>query len=153
MVHSDLQVDGFLQRLSNNFALRVAVFTFDTAKSDPAGASNKAVGAHEVGVALPANAIVCGGFIDVNTAFTTSASGTLAISIEGADDIVAAAIVSGAPYSTIGLKAIIPKANTPESTAVKLTVEREVKCTVAVGALTAGKLTGYLYYITGVASA
>jgi hypothetical protein len=125
----------------------VARFTYDTASKDSLGVSNKTVAAHGTGVILPKNAVIVGGFVDVNTAFTTSASGTVAISVEGANDIITAGIVSSAPYSTIGTKAIVPKANTPESTSVKCTVDREIVCTVATGALTAGKLTGFLYYV------
>lgn len=161
-----IQIQGWLKDVSDNFAalgpigaddglgnLRVARFTYDVAGTDSAGALNNAVGAHGVGVTLPANAIVVGGFFDVNTAFTTSASGTLAIHVQTANDIQTATIVSSAPFSTIGRKAITPKANAPESTSVKTTAAREITCTVAVGALTAGKLTGYLYYVEGVASA
>lgn len=133
--------------------LRVARFLFDTAGVDSAGANNTAVGAHGTGVTLPAHAIIVGGFFDVNTAFTSSASGQIAISVQGANDIQTATAVSGAPFSTVGRKAIVPKANTPESTSVKTSAAKEITCTVSVGALTAGKLTGYLYYVEGVASA
>jgi hypothetical protein len=147
----------WLQKLSSSFggdvglgALQIARFLFDTG-----AVANRTVAAHGTGVILPANAIVVGGFFDVNTAFTSASTntGTIAISAEGANDIQAAAAVSGAPYSTIGRKAIVPKANTPESTAVKTTVPREITCTVAVAALTAGVLTGYLYFVEGLASA
>lgn len=157
---------GLLKDISDNFAdiapigtvngignLRVARFTFDTAANDSAGVSNTTVAAHGMGVTLPSNAIVVGGFVDVNTVFTSGGSGTLAISIEGANDIISAAAVSGAPYSTIGRKAITPKANTPESTSVKASAAREITCTVATAALTAGKLTGYIYFVEGIASA
>lgn len=136
-----------------NGSLNVARFEFDTAGRDTAGAANTAVGAHPLNVTLPAHAIIVGGFLDVNTAFTSGGAATLALSVEGAGDIVAAAAVSGAPYSTIGRKAIVPKANTPESTSVKTTTARKVTATVATAALTAGKLTGYLYWVPGVASA
>lgn len=129
--------------------LGVARFTYDTAVKDSLGAANTAIGAHGTGVVLPINAIVVGGFFQVNTAFTTAASGTLAISVQAANDIQTATIVSGAPFSTTGLKAITPKANTPESTGVVCTAAREITCTVATGALTAGKLTGVLYYVIG----
>ena len=102
---------------------------------------------------LPAHAIIVGGFVDVNTAFTGDTNATLAIHVQSANDIIAAAAVSEAPYSTIGRKAIIPKANTPESTSVKTTAAREITCTVGTAALTAGKLTGYLYFVEGIASA
>jgi hypothetical protein len=160
-------IAGWLKDISDNFAalapvgsdnglgsLRVARFTFDTATNDSAAASNKTVAAHGTGVTLPAYALVVGGFVDVNTAFTSAGgTATIAISVEAANDIITAAAVSGAPWSTINRKAIVPKANTPESTAVKASTAKEITCTVAVQALTAGKLTGYLYYVEGVASA
>jgi hypothetical protein len=159
---------GWLKDLNDNFAvlgpvgvdvglgvLRVARFLYDTAANDSAGAANTTIAAHGTGVTLPIHAIVVGGFFDVNTLFTSASSntGTIAISVEAANDIQTAAAVSGAPYSSIGRKAIVPKANTPESTSVKATAAREITCTVAVAALTAGKLTGYLYYVEGIASA
>lgn len=148
MTVDKLQPDGFLHRLSNNFALRIAEFVFDASKTDSAGAANTAVGAHGTGVSLPDNAIICGGFVDVLTAITGTGA-SVAISILAANDIIAAAAISGAPWSTTGLKAIVPKANTPESTAIKLTSEKEVTVTVSAAVLTGGLLRGYLYYITG----
>lgn len=167
MTHmKNVQIHGWLQDVNDNFAaiapvgsdiglgnLRVARFEFDTAGVDSAGASNKTAVAHGVGVTLPIHAIVVGGFIDVNTAFTGETSAALAIHVQGANDIVASAAVSGAPWSTIGRKAIVPKANTPESTGVKTTAAREITCTVTVAALLTGKLTGYLYFVEGIASA
>jgi len=161
-----VQIQGWLKDVSDNFAsigpigtdvglgnLRVARFVYDVASVDSDGVANSTVAAHGTGVTLPAYAIVVGGFFDVNTAFTSSATGQLAIHVEGANDIQTAAAVGGAPYSTIGRKAIVPKASTPESTSVKTSAAREITCTVSVGALTAGKLTGYLYYVEGIVSA
>lgn len=130
--------------------LQVAVFTFDASI-----AANQSIAAHGVGVTLPIHAIVVGGFVDVNTVFHSAGAdaGTIAISVEAANDVISAAAVSGAPYSTIGRKAIVPKANTPESTSVKATAAREITCTVAGQVLSAGKLTGYLYFLVGVPSA
>lgn len=152
--------NGMLKDINDNFAavapvgvddglgaLRVARFTFDAGV-----AGNRPVGAHGTGVTLPANAIIVGGFFDVNTPFTGETNATLAIHVQAANDIQAAAAVSGAPFSTIGRKAIVPKANTPESTSVKTTVAREITCTVATAALLTGKLTGYLYFVEGVLS-
>ena len=125
-----------------------ARFTFDTATVDSLKASNKTVAAHGTGVRLPANAVVIGGFVEVNVPFTSADStATIAISVVSANDIITAAAVSGAPYSTKGLKAITPKNNTPEATGIKVTAEKEIVCTVAVQALTAGKLTGFLDYV------
>lgn len=160
----NVTVSGFLKDVSDNFellkgffnggpglgALRVARFEFDAGI-----AANRTIAAHGTGVKIPANGIVVGGFVDVNTAFTSDATnaGTIAIKVEGANDIISAAAVSGAPYSTVGRKAITPKANTPESTSVKASTEKEITCTVAIEALLTGKLTGYLYYVEGLASA
>lgn len=159
-----LGISGWLKDAVDNFALladfvnsgtglgalRVARFEFDAGVT-----ANRTIAAHGTGVTIPANAIVVGGFFDVNTLFTSASTntGTIAISVEGANDIQTAAAVSGAPYASIGRKAIVPKANTPETTSVKASTAKEITCTVAVAALTAGKLTGYLYYVEGLASA
>jgi len=168
MTQKAVGIAGWLKDVNDNFAdikpvgtdiglgvLRVARFEFDTDAEDSAGTSNTTVAAHGTGVTIPIHAIVVGGFVDVNTAFTSenTNNATIAIKVEGANDIISAAAVSGAPYSTIGRKAIVPKANTPESTSVKATAAREITCTVATSVLKDGKLTGYLYYVEGVASA
>lgn len=148
------ELAGFTSGAAGLGGLRVARYSFDTAGLDSAGVANTTVAAHPTGVIIPIYAIVCGGFFDVNTVFTSAGStAQIAIHVNAANDIQTAAAVSGAPYSTIGRKAIVPKANTPESTSVKTTAAREITCTVTVEALTAGKLTGYLYYVEGVASA
>lgn len=161
MTLKQIGIAGWLKDINDNFAelgpvgtdvglgvLRVARFAFDCAV-----AGNLPIGAHGTGVTIPIHAIIVGGFVDVNTAFTGDTNATLAIHVQAANDIISAAAVSGAPYSTIGRKAITPKANTPESTSVKTTAAREITCTVATAALLTGKLTGYLYYVEGIASA
>jgi hypothetical protein len=166
MTLKPVQIQGWLKDVNDNFAaispvgadvglgvLRVARFEFDTEAEDSAGVANTTAAAHGTGVTLPQYAIVVGGFVDVNEPFgSADDTATVAIKVEGANDIITAAAVSGAPYSTIGRKAITPKANTPESTSVKTTVAREITCTVAVQALEVGKLTGYLYYVEGILS-
>lgn len=154
---------GWLKDINDNFAaqgpigtdvglgtLRVARFEFDAGI-----AANRTIAAHGTGVTIPIHGIVVGGFVDVNTVFTSDATdaGTIAIHVQAANDVISAAAVSGAPYSTIGRKAIIPKANTPESTSLKASAAREITCTVAVEPLLTGKLTGYLYYVEGIESA
>lgn len=163
MTLKQVGVAGLLQDISDNFAdiapigtvnglgnLRVARFEFDMAT-----VGNRSIGAHGTGVTLPIHSIVVGGFVDVNTKFDSDATdaGTIAISVQAANDVISAAAVSGAPYSTVGRKAIIPKANTPESTSLKCSAAREITCTVAIEAMLTGKLTGYLYYVEGIASA
>ena len=156
-------VNGMLKDINDNFdvveplvsgdadglgVLRVARATFDLAVE-----ANRAVGAHGLGVTLPAQAIVVGGFMEVNPALTGETDATLAMSVLSANDIQTAVAVSGAPWSTTGRKAIVPKANTPESTSIKLTAAKEITATVAVAALLTGKVTVYLYYVEGAATA
>lgn len=140
---SAMDVDGLGYR-------GVARVTFDAGI-----AANRTIAAHVSDVTLPAHAVVIGGFSDVNTLFTSSGgnAGTIAIHVEAANDIQTAAAVSGAPYSTIGRKAIVPKNNTPESTSVKTTQARAITFTVAGQALLTGKLTLFLEYVVSVASA
>lgn len=94
---------------------------------------------------IPANAVILGGFVEVDTAATSSASGTLAITLESAGDIVAAAAVSGAPWSTTGRKSIIPVFT--GATMVKTTAARKIVATIATGALTAGVVDVVLFYV------
>lgn len=130
----------------------IARFTFDTAALDSLGVSNKTQAAHGTGVILPTNAVIVGGFVETNTAFTGSGA-SIAVSVMSANDIISAAAISGAPWSTIGLKAIVPKNNTPESTGIKVTAPKEVVFTVSAAALTAGKCTGFLEYVISATSA
>jgi hypothetical protein len=140
---------------------KVAVATFD-----PSGdSSQRTVAAHGLGVYLPDNAIITKAWIDVVTTFTSASSdtGTIALHAQSADDIVAAIAISDASNvwdagihgSKIGFPAL---ADTGTDTALevaalfagsylKLTAERELTATVAVAALTAGKLVLYVEYI------
>jgi hypothetical protein len=58
---------------------------------------------------IPTNAIILGGVVEVDVAVTSGGAATLAIQVEAAGDIVAAAAVSGAPWSTTGRKSVIPR--------------------------------------------
>ncbi len=130
--------------------LRVARATYDPS----ATAGQRTVAAHNLGVTIPISAIVVGGFLVVHTVFTSAGStAQIAFHVQTANDIITAAAVSGAPYSSIGRKAITPKANTPESTGIELSAARAMTATVTVEALTAGKATLFLYYVIGAVSA
>lgn len=94
---------------------------------------------------LPIGAVVTAGFLSVLTGFTTGASGTGALQAEAANDIVTAAIVSGAPWSTTGKKSIIPAMT--GATAVTTTAARSPSFVIATGALTAGKFELVLFYL------
>ena len=138
-----MTADGLLR-------LGVARFTFNPT----ATAGERTVAADGTGVTLPQYAVVIGGFFEVNTVFTSAAgTATVAIMVQGANDIQTATAVSGAPYSTTGLKAITPKSNTPETTGIKCTAAREITVTVGTQDLTGGKLTGFLHYVVSAATA
>lgn len=165
MTLKPVDIHGWLKTVNDNFdqmkgfvgaepglgVLRVARWVFDVEGVDSEGADNAAIGSHGTGIILPAFAIVVGGFMDVNLAFTSESANTgkIAITVQSAGDIQTAKKAEEAPWSTYGLKAIVPKANTPEGTGIKLTEDREVIAVVSVAEFLTGKVTGYLYYLEG----
>lgn len=86
---------------------------------------------------IPAGSIIYSGWLEVDTGFTTGSAATMAITLEAAGDLVAATVVSGAPYSTTGRKSLVPVGAGAAS--VKTTVERSIVATIATGTVTAGK--------------
>lgn len=60
------------------------------------------------GASLPVNTIIVAGFMEVTTALTTGTTSTAAVTVQGANDVVSATTVAGAPWSTTGRKAIVP---------------------------------------------
>jgi hypothetical protein len=95
---------------------------------------------------IPANAIILGGVVEVDTVVTSGGAGTLGVQVEGAGDIVAATVVSGAPWSTTGRKSVVP-VFTGAST-VKTTVPRDISVVIGAAALTAGAVDVFLVYIS-----
>lgn len=93
--------------------------------------------------ALPAGTSVIGGYMNVETA-PVGAGASIGITLESAGDIVAVAAIVGAPWSSTGKKAIIPKRNTPETTSVTTTVARNLLFVISGAVLTAGKVQLYL---------
>lgn len=92
---------------------------------------------------VPAGSRIRGGFMDV-TAAVTGAGASVAVHVEAANDIQTAAGIVGAPWSSTGKKAITPKANTPESSSILTTVDRDVTVTISGAAVTAGRFVVYL---------
>jgi hypothetical protein len=92
---------------------------------------------------LPIGTVILGGYMLVGTALT-GAGASVGITAEGAGDIVAVAAISGAPWSTTGKKAIIPKRNTPESTSITTTAARDILFVISGADLTAGVVTLFL---------
>lgn len=104
-----------------------------------------AVGDIELSANLPANAVVIGGFLEVDTVPTSGGAATVAVKVEGAGDVVAAAAISGAPWSSTGRKDIVP--DFTGSAMIKTTTTRKITATVATAALTAGVFDVVLFYV------
>lgn len=101
-----------------------------------------AIAAIPVGDVLPSGVIVWGGWMEVDTVPTSGGAATLALSIESANDLSTAAVVSGAPWSTTGRKVITPVFTV--ATMIKTTAARQVTFTPAVATLTAGAIDVFL---------
>ncbi|MCW2767924.1 MAG: hypothetical protein JWO11_3883 [Nocardioides sp.] len=95
---------------------------------------------------IPNGSIIEGGYIEVDTLVTSASgnTGTIAVNSEGAGDLLAAVVTSGAPWSTVGRKSIIPAFT--GATTVKTSARRNLVVTVAVAALTAGKFRVVVFY-------
>lgn len=96
------------------------------------------------GESLPANAYILGGFLEVDTVLA-GATATMALSAEGAGDLSAATVVTGAPYSTTGRKSLIPVFT--GASIVKTTAARKIVGTIATAAVTAGVFDVVLFYV------
>lgn len=93
---------------------------------------------------IPSGAVITDALIHVDTVVTSAGAATLAIKVEGAADINAADLVSGAPWSTAGAK----RADLTATTApVKTTAARSIVASVGAFDLTAGKFSVVLEYI------
>lgn len=130
--------DGNVQKL-------VARATFDPS----ANTSERAIGAHGLGVTIPDNAVLTRSWYEVLTTFTSATdAATIALHANSANDIKSAvAISNGAnPFDAGFVEGI------QDGTAaafVKLSAARELTATVAVEALTAGKLILFVEYVIG----
>jgi hypothetical protein len=108
-----------------------------------------AIGAIVSSCVIPNRAVIIGGFISVlDTCATTNGdAGTMAVSVEGANDIRAAVAVSTGTSWDAGRQPIVPKRNTPESTSIKTTIARRVTFTIAGEEFTDGRFVVYLEYV------
>ncbi|MDR6305894.1 hypothetical protein GGQ85_003620 [Nitrobacter vulgaris] len=139
---------------------KVAVATFDPSSDS----SMRTVAAHGLGVYIPAKAIITRAWVDVVTTFADGASdsATIALSVQGAGDLVAAIAISNASNvwdaglrgTKVGAFALdgnaltqVAMAAAGAATFVKTTAVREITATVATAALTAGKLNVFVEYL------
>lgn len=96
------------------------------------------------GDTIPSGAAIVDAYIKVGTALTSGGAATVAIKTEGAADINAADAISGAPWSTTGVK----RADFTATTApVVTTAARAITATVGTAALTAGAFTVVVEYV------
>lgn len=96
------------------------------------------------GTLIPAGAIILGGILEVTTA-VVGAGASLGIQIEAAGDTVAVAAVSGAPWSTVGRKSIIPAFT--GATVLKTTAARDISAVISAAVLTAGVFKVVVLYL------
>lgn len=97
------------------------------------------------GAEIPSGAVILGGYLDVITVPTSAGAPTLGVQVEGTNDVVASALISGAPWSTTGRKSVIPAFT--GATSVKTTAAKNVVANVGTAALTAGKFEVVLFYV------
>lgn len=94
---------------------------------------------------LPAGAVILAAYIEVVTAPTSGGAATITVQAENAGDVQAAAAISGAPWSTLGMK--LSSARTRAAVPLKLTAPSDISIVVATAALTAGVFRVYVEYI------
>lgn len=104
----------------------------------------RSAGGASLGNTIPAGSVITGGYLEVDTAVTSGGAATLGVNSEGAGDLVAGTVVSGAPWSTTGRKSLIPAFT--GATSLKTTAARSLAVTVGVAALTAGKFRVVVFY-------
>ncbi len=91
---------------------------------------------------IPAHFLIRQAWANVITAITGSGV-SVAVQVEGANDIITAAAITGAPWSTTGRKIGIPVSQTA-STWVLTTVARDVSVVISGGTVTAALFDVYL---------
>lgn len=96
-------------------------------------------------VAIPSGALVLGVWLNVTTTPTSGGAATMALHVEGANDIETATAFDGAPFSTTGWKAAttLPFGAAP----VEVTADRNVSLTIGTADLTAGVFEVLIAYL------
>jgi hypothetical protein len=95
------------------------------------------------GTPIPSGAIILAAYIDVLTV-PVGATATISVGVEAAADIQAVAAISGAPWSTVGVK--LSSARTFAAAPIKTTVDRNISIAIATAALTAGIFDVIVYF-------
>lgn len=97
---------------------------------------------------LPKGAVITNAYMRVVTVPTSGGAATIAVQSEAAGDIQAAAAISGAPWSTTGLKDTTNPEPGTESTYILTTLARQISIVIATAALTAGRFYVIVEYDT-----
>lgn len=141
------QIADAKQSVDGNHAVKVARATFNPS----AVSGQRTIGAHGLGVFLPDNAIIKRSWYSVETTFT-SATDAATIALGTPTDGSAAGIKAAVAISNVanawdaGLVEGI-QVGTAATFHARLTAQRELTATVAVEALTAGKLILFVEYV------
>ena len=132
--------DNFLAAVTANSrnSLRMGKWTYSFAVNGGAQGTIAMTGD-----TLPVNAVVVGGILDVTTPVTGGT--TIAIQLQAANDIISAAADSGAPWSTTGVKAIVP-VWTAATTKKVASSAKTPSLVVTVANITAGVFNLHLMY-------
>jgi len=94
---------------------------------------------------IPSGAVILAAYLDVTTALTSGGAATVALQIESAADVQAAVVISGAPWSTTGVK--LSSARTRAAVPIATTAARDVSAVIGAAALTAGAFRVYVEYL------
>jgi hypothetical protein len=130
--------------IEGTVGIKTATGEYDFAVDGGAGGTITMRGSGALGGVIPAGSVIMGGYIEIDTLFTTGTAATMALQAESAGDLQAATVVSGAPYSTTGRKAIVPVWTA--ATFIKTTVARNLTAVIATGTITAGKGRVVVFY-------
>lgn len=124
---------------SGLYARRIARFVYDT----EAGAPGE-IGAHTLGVTLPANAVITRSYFKIITQFSDAGSGTVALSCEDADNIKTATDITGSSAN-----AFVEGASTGAASAFVRGIASAcvITATVAGSNQDTGKLVGWVEYV------
>lgn len=99
------------------------------------------------GDGLPSGAVLLDAFVEVTTAFTPTTTTTVALKVQSAGDLRAAALTNASPsvISTTGVKRLLVDAS--DADLVKTAAARTIDLVVAAGAVTAGVCSVVVAYV------
>lgn len=99
------------------------------------------------GDTVPSGAVVLDAFVEVTTAFLPVTTTTVALTLQSAGDLRAAALTNASPavISTTGVKRLLLDAS--DADLVKATADRAISLVIAAGAVTAGVCSVIVAYV------